>query len=84
MSEAGAVEYAAVFTEDLEPDDPRAVGSGEALRSLAAWLNVSVAEVIELRDRGELAGRIEHRNASRTSDPRVAMRHLERRLAPGR
>jgi hypothetical protein len=63
------------------PADSARVG-GEAFRSLAAWLNVSVEKVIELRDRGELAGAIEHRNASRTTDPRVALRHIERRAIP--
>jgi hypothetical protein len=56
---------------------------GEAMGSLATWLGVPVSRVLELRDRGELAGAIEHRNASRTMDPAVALRHLERRYVPG-
>jgi hypothetical protein len=57
--------------------------AGEAMASLAAWLGVPLSRVLELRDRGELAGAIEHRNASRTTDPAVALRHIERRAVPG-
>ena len=77
MSDGPGTEYAA-FGATIERR------GGEAWESLARWLKLSVGEVLELRDRGQLAGAIEHRNASRTTDPAVALRHLERRYCvPG-
>lgn len=76
MSGEPGVEYAAAL--DGEPEIRR----DEATISLAAWLGVPVSRALEFRGNpGELTRRIEYRAARRTSDPTVARRYLERRLA---
>ena len=77
MNELG-VEYA-VFGDD---EGRSQVHASEGLSSLAAHIGVSLEELLQMPVE-ERSRRIAHVNACRTADPAVALRHLERRYAPG-